>query len=276
MRVILVLVAGHAILVALSMIFLRKSFKGFKFKDRELYPYVVPFILFYLFLIFHVIMVEVDSFVTSFFNLDFTHVIYAIEGSFVSIFQGWSNLVLDYYFVFIYIFGYSFLIYFTPAYYFFSRDLSALWLTVITYATITLLVLPFFLFFPVNDTWWASQNYGWYQGDVIIFQLKAIWPDIVNPFFTFTTINNCFPSLHCGISTIVAVIAWMRHHRRYALMSTVFAVSIPFATLYLGIHWLTDIVFGELFAAVTLIVGLYLTKKILGKKKIVQDTSIQR
>ena len=261
------LVTSHAALVALSMIFLRRSYQGFKFRNRELYPYVVPFTLFYLFLIFHLLLVEIDPFITSYFNLDFTHVIYSIEGSTVSIFQGWSNPVLDYYFVFIYIFGYSFLIYFTPVHYFLSRDFSALWLTVITYATMTLLVLPFLLFFPVHDTWWASQNYEWYHGDAIIFQLKTIWPDIVNPFFTFTTLNNCFPSLHCGISTIVAVIAWMRHHHRYALISTVFAISIPFATLYLGIHWLTDIVFGEFFAVLSLIIGLYFTKKILGKKQ---------
>jgi len=242
----------------------------------EMYPYVVPFTLFYLTLIFHLILVQIDPFVTGYFNLDFTHVIYAIEGSTVSIFQGWSNPILDYYFVFIYIFGYSFLIYFTPVFYSLSRDFSALWLTVITYATITLLVLPFFLFFPVHDTWWASQNYEWYQGDVIIFRLKAIWPDIINPFFTFTDINNCFPSLHCGISAIIAVIAWMRHYRRYALISTVFALSIPFATLYLGIHWLTDIVFGELFAVLALIVGFYLTKKILGKNKRGQYPLTQR
>ncbi len=265
MRVFLLLLIGHVVLVTLSMIFLRRSYQGFKFRNREMYPYVVPLTLFYLFLIFHLLLVQIDPFVTNYFNLDFTHVIYAIEGSTVSIFQGWSNPVFDYYFVFIYIFGYSFLIYFTPIHYFLSRDLSALWLTAITYATITLLVLPLFLFFPVHDTWWTSQNYEWYHGEIIIFRLKAIWPDIANPFFIFTTINNCFPSLHCCISTIVAVIAWMKHHRRYAMISTIFAISIPFATLYLGIHWLTDIIFGELFALCALFIGYYFSKRIMIK-----------
>jgi membrane-associated phospholipid phosphatase len=63
------------------------------------------------------------------------------------------------------------------------------------------------------------------------------------------------------------VIAWIKHYRRYALISTVFALSIPFATLYLGIHWLTDIIFGELFALGALIVGYYLSKRIMIKNK---------
>lgn len=261
MKVLLILLTGHAVLCAVSLTFLRKSYQGTKLNQIDSFPYLFPFAAFYMVLVAHLLEVRIDSFVTEYFDLDFTYLIYNLEGSSVAYLQEWRHFLLDYYFVFVYIFGYSFLIYFTPVFYLLSKDLAALRLTVISYVFIILMALPFFLFFPVNDTWWASQNYGWYQGPDIAFRLNHIWPSIVNPFFTFTTINNCLPSLHVGISTLIALIAWVKHHRRYAVIATVFAVSIPFATLYLGIHWLTDIIVGFLFAIVSFIIGYIALQK---------------
>ena len=129
MKVLFILMTGHAVLCAVSLTFLRKSYQGTKLHHIETFPYLFPFAVFYIVLAAHLLEVRIDSFITAYFDLDFTYLIYNLEGSSAAHLQEWRHFLLDYYFVFVYIFGYSFLIYFTPVFYFLSKDLAALRLT---------------------------------------------------------------------------------------------------------------------------------------------------
>lgn len=57
----------------------------------------------------------------------------------------------------------------------------------------------------------------------------------------------------------MAYTAWIRDYRRYKYVALLFAVSIPIATLYLGIHWLTDVVAGEAIALITILLAMKIT-----------------
>ena len=56
--------------------------------------------------------------------------------------------------------------------------------------------------------------------------------------------NNCFPSLHTSLSISVALISIHSGYRRLALVISTSAAIIVFSTIYLGIHWLVDVVAG--------------------------------
>jgi len=224
-------------------------------------------IILYIFIflaVFFLQMVEVkiDPIITSSFSMDFTRKIYNIEGGIASVFQTIRNPVLDYYFAIIYMIGYPFLLYFTPVLYMISRDINSLKLVVMAYTIAISISLPFLLFFPVHDVWWASSNYAWYSKNSVSFILGEIWPSYLSIFYKFTTLNNCFPSLHSALSAEMAYSAIISGYRRYSFVAVAIAISIPIATLYLGIHWLLDVIAGEAIAIIAVMASL----KIAGMK----------
>jgi membrane-associated phospholipid phosphatase len=59
---------------------------------------------------------------------------------------------------------------------------------------------------------------------------------------------DAFPSGHVAISMVALVLA-LRHHRKTGLVYMPFVLGLCFATVFLGYHYLTDVLFGFLFAA---------------------------
>jgi len=243
-------------------IFLFKEKRMHRLNAQDIFHLFILIMIFFAVSAIHIAEVKIDTLISAKFNLDFTKAIYTIEGDIVHAFQAIQNPILDYYFVFVYMLAFPFLLYFTPVLYIISKDIKALKLAVISYAIGISIALPFLLFFPVHDIWWASQNYHWYDGKIIAFRLQEIWPSITFLFFKFTTINNCFPSLHSCLSAIMAYTAWIKNYKRYKYVATLFAISIPIATLYLGIHWLTDVIAGEALALIAIVIAM----KICGEK----------
>ena len=255
MKATLLLLTANLFLT-IAGIFLFRESRINRLKYTEL-PYILIFgILFLAVSALFIVEVKIDPIISSRFGLDFTRRIYELEGDIVAAFQTIRNPFLDYYFAFVYMIGFPFLLYFTPVLYIVSKDVKSLKFAVVAYAIAIAISLPFLLLFPVHDTWWSSQNYAWYDGRPIYFRLGEIWPSVVGIFFKFTTLNNCFPSLHSCLSAIMAYTAWIRGYNRYKYVAILFAISIPIATLYLGIHWLTDIVAGEAIALIAIIISM--------------------
>jgi membrane-associated phospholipid phosphatase len=59
---------------------------------------------------------------------------------------------------------------------------------------------------------------------------------------------DAFPSGHVAISVVALVLA-LRHHRKTGLVYLPFVLGLCFGTVFLGYHYLTDVLFGFLFAA---------------------------
>ncbi|HEC82779.1 MAG TPA: inositol phosphorylceramide synthase [Thermoplasmatales archaeon] len=255
MKLSIVLLTANIFLL-LSGIFIFRENRVKKLKYDDISHLLIFGILFLAVSALFFTGVKIDPIISSRFGFDFTRAIYNIEGDIVSAFQTIRIAPLDYYFAFVYMIGFPFMVYFTPVLYIISKDIKSFKFAVIGYAIAIAISLPFLLFFPVHDTWWASQNYGWYEGRTIYFRLQEIWPSIIGIFFKFTTINNCFPSLHSCLSAVMAYTAWIRDYKRYKYVAVLMAVSIPIATLYLGIHWFTDIIAGEAIALISVVLSM--------------------
>lgn len=242
-------------------IFLFKENRNTKMNRHYLMQLIIFGCLFLITSLLNMAEVRIDSLISSKIGRDFSILIYNIEKDAVAFFQKITNPILDYYFTFIYMIGFPFIIYFTPLLYILSKDIKTLKIAVFSYAMGLIISLPFMLFFPVYDAWWCSINTSWYDGKMIYFRLEEIWPSVITVFFKYTTIDNCFPSLHAALSAIMAYTAWIGNYRRYKYVATLIAVSIPIASWYLGIHWILDAVAGEIVALISIFIALNVFKK---------------
>lgn len=106
------------------------------------------------------------------------------------------------------------------------------------YALCFAVALPFYLLLPVNEVWFHADPAN--QGAVR--QLALQYPPVRDHLYAFNEVNNCLPSLHTAISVAMALLA--RRVPRYGPFAAVLAALIVLSTMYLGIHWVTDVVAG--------------------------------
>jgi len=174
-------------------------------------------------------------------QLDMTPYVYAIEGDIVLwVQQGLRNVLLDEALTHFYVMGFmtatfaSFLypIYFDDRHMADRVSLSMFWVYVIA--------IPFYLFFNVGVT---GNHIPAMQA--IAYDLT---PEINNWFTRIDPFSNGMPSLHIGLPFAI----WLTMHRwdddgrweRYRGFLMGFIVLTAFAIIYLGIHWMVDIIGG--------------------------------
>ena len=202
----------------------------------------------YLLIIFSVMVVHLievnvfDPLVSGFVGWDFAAWFVAIEDSWVvGLVDGWHPWVVSF-FVMIYIAVYPFILWFSVLYFVLCREIRAIrtlaWGSVLVY----LVALPFYLFFPVSNVY---TFFG------IESTLEKVFPGVEQFFYSTTTSNNCFPSLHTAMALLVVMAVWQTKNTRFRWFTVVVAVLVLISVVYLAIHWLVDV-----FAGMILVMGV--------------------
>ena len=183
----------------------------------------------------------------------YTHLIHEIEGSFV---LGVQSIIESEVIIQIlslhYLFAYLFIIWYPPVHYILSGDRDLADLSAMNYVIIYVLAVPFYLFFNVEVT--SSYIPG----------IEALmYHDSWNlAFFTSNDpFDNGVPSLHIGLPVSLLLIhrahlkangietsSWRHRGLDRFIMANVAIYS--FSILYLGIHWVFDILPGLLLAVI--------------------------
>jgi membrane-associated phospholipid phosphatase len=195
-------------------------------------------LLIILVVIVHLLEVNIiDPFSTSFIGQDFTATIVSIENGAVYWFsQYWTPLLL-YFFVFIYIGLYPFLLWFSLLYFLLTNEKKAMKTFAYCLVGIYAIALPFYLFVPITNVY---TYYG------LTSALDAAIPSVEHFFYTTTTNNNCFPSLHIAMSLLIAKTASYTRNKRFIYLTYFCAIGVICAVIYLAIHWITDVIGGLL------------------------------
>ena len=168
-----------------------------------------------------------------------TGAIYAIEGDLVPVVQSLAHPWLTTYFSLIYVYGYVFLLVFPIVAYLVLEDTRWLRTTAMAYALNYAIGLGMYLVF-------------------IAYGPRNLLPDLTEPLlytnwptsqFLVSEVNantNVFPSLHTSLSATVIVLAYRtrRVYPRWVPIATLVGGSAIFSTMYLAIHWGTDVVAG--------------------------------
>jgi membrane-associated phospholipid phosphatase len=99
------------------------------------------------------------------------------------------------------------------------------------------IAFPFYLFFPVTNVY---SYYGTSSA------LTMVIPSIEHFFYTTTTTNNCFPSLHVAMSLLLIKTVSMTNNKRFMYLTYFCAICVICSVIYLAIHWITDVIGGIL------------------------------
>jgi membrane-associated phospholipid phosphatase len=178
-------------------------------------------------------------------RIDMTPYVYAVEGNIVLwVQEGFRSILLDQFLTHFYVMGFMAVTFSSLIYpiYFDDRHMadrvcmSIFW--VYTFA------IPFYLFFNVRVT-----------GDHIPLMETIAYdltPEIHNWFTRIDPFTNGMPSLHIGLPFAVwlSMQKWDEDGRwmKYRNFLLIFISLTAFSIIYLGIHWLVDIIGGMIIA----------------------------
>ena len=177
------------------------------------------------------------------FGVRITDNIQAIEGNFVAVVQSFETTFLTGYFTWVYIYGYVFLLVFPLLAYVALSERETLKKLLVAYTLNYLLGLVLYTIF---------YAYGPRNTDPVLFanllydtgrQYQFLTGSVNDP-------TNVFPSLHTSLSATAAIFAYKTREEYpiWLAVATVLAVSVIISTMYLGIHWATDVVAGIVLA----------------------------
>ena len=163
-----------------------------------------------------------------------TAAIHALEGETVALFQQVVHPALTQFFVAVYLLVYPALL--LGTYLVLKRQNRERSLDyVFTYTAVVVVSTPFFYFVPVGVT-------GYYLDSVA--PLLYTYEGVGSFMNAVDTLNKAFPSLHAGL----AMSATLYAPKGYERLSWGVTGLILVSTLYLGIHWLTDLALGVALA----------------------------
>mgnify|MGYP005738566805 FL=1 len=183
----------------------------------------------------------------------FTHVVYSIEADLVfHIQERFRNDLVSEILSLHYLFAYLFIIWYPPMHYILSKDPDLADLAAMNYFVIYLLAVPFYLFFNVEVT--SSFIPG-----VDALMYHDGWN--IEFFTSNDPLDNGIPSLHVGLPISLLMIhraytrqrgidisEWRHRGLDVFIMSNV-AIYL-FSILYLGIHWVSDVIPGLILAVI--------------------------
>lgn len=181
-------------------------------------------------------------------GFEITSLIYRIEGAFVASLQAFEAPELTLYFSFIYVYGYVFLLVFPLLAYLALDDQRPLHELSLAYAVNYGLGLLCYLLFIA---------YGPRNLDVAQQLMYNVYPQSRLLTSAVNSNTNVFPSLHTSLSVTVILFAWRTRdpYPRWLAIATVIGVSVVISTMYLGIHWGTDVVAGTVLAVISFEIG---------------------
>ncbi|MGM0604234.1 MAG: phosphatase PAP2 family protein [Halobacteriota archaeon] len=175
-----------------------------------------------------------------------TSLIREFEGEFVVVVQSFETPILTAYFSYVYVFGYVFLLVFPfIAYAALSEQRHLRRLVVaytLNYAIGVLCYVVFIAYGPRNSLDVESLLYTTYP------QFQFLTREV-------NVSTNVFPSLHTSLSVTVAMLAYdtRSEYPIWFVIATVLAFSVVVSTMYLGIHWLFDVLGGVVLAIVSVV-----------------------
>lgn len=184
-----------------------------------------------------------------------TEDIIALEGTFVASLQGYSHPWLNYYFSYIYIYGYIFLLVFPVVLYFIYTDNRPVRETALAYTLNYGIGVICYIIFVA----FGPRNIGPEYGEALLY---THWPEAQLLTSEVNANVNVFPSLHTSLAVTVALLAyrWRDVSRAWLPISAALAISVAISTMYLGIHWATDVVAGTILALVSVGLAIWLTR----------------
>lgn len=190
---------------------------------------------------------------------DFTSLIWAMERDFIRHFQKWTWTPLTWYMGWAYVIVFPAMMPWAMAVFDYVGAVRKNIALLIGYIMNYVLVLPFYIFFPVRECHVFASPSG---EKFVRLALDDVHPAIMTILRPMSGIDNCFPSFHVSLAVTVALFAIRSGRRAFAAVMTAMAVSVIVSTMYLGIHWITDVGAGIIVGVLAYLIGEWLGRKV--------------
>jgi membrane-associated phospholipid phosphatase len=179
-------------------------------------------------------------------GLNLTSHIYAVEGDLVATVQTAASPPLTLFFSVVYLHGYVFLTVFPVVAYVVLEDAGPIRKLLVAYATNYALGLALYVLFIA----YGPRNL---LPVTVHGLLYTAYPDSMLLTSTINANTNAFPSLHTSLAMTVALLAYRTREQYpgWLVLCVPLTAAVLVSTVYLGIHWATDVVAGVVVAAVS-------------------------
>ncbi|WP_123538300.1 phosphatase PAP2 family protein [Halosimplex salinum] len=183
-------------------------------------------------------------------GVNVTPIIYGIEGDFVAWFQSLGTPAVTTLFSYAYVYGYVYVLVFPLVAYAALEDSRALRELTVAYSVNYALGLVCYVLVVA----YGPRNL---LGETVESLLYTQHPEFQFLTSRVNSNTNVFPSLHTSLSATVIGVAYdtRETYPWWLAVATVVGLSIIGATMYLGIHWATDVVAGLVLAAIAVTIG---------------------
>lgn len=177
-----------------------------------------------------------DPALTRFLGYDLTPTMRALEGDLAARIQdAVRSKAADWFFSLVYSYGFAFLYGFLPGLLLLLGRKESARAVLRAILLVWIVGIPSYLFVPVNEPWSAGIG--------VENVLHEVMPPSAVQSLVADAINNEFPSLHAAHSIAIGATLW-RVERRLFLWLLLMVIGVPLATVYLGVHWVADLVAG--------------------------------
>lgn len=188
---------------------------------------------------------------------DFTPFFYQLEGNLVHLIQTYLETpALTAVLTFFYIVVFTCLLVASLLVYHHDQDDHSLYTLLYAVMLNYTIAIPFFLFFPVLETWVYHPK--------VDFLIPHVYPSFEQEYRAMSGLDNCFPSLHTSMSVTLAMVAVRSKNRLFGKIVPLCAIIILFSIFYLGIHWVSDAVAGIALALISVSLASRLADNPLG------------
>ena len=172
--------------------------------------------------------------------------IYDLEGEFILWLQAQATPAVTAYFSFIYIYGYIFLLVFPVIAYFALSETRPLRELLTAYTLNYTLGLVLYIFVIA----YGPRNMMPELVDALLYDTYPQYQHLTRQVNRNT---NVFPSLHTSLAATVSILAYRtrEYYPGWNLVAAVLGISVAISTMYLGIHWVIDVIAGIVLAYVS-------------------------
>jgi tRNA nucleotidyltransferase (CCA-adding enzyme) len=192
-------------------------------------------------LLAHLLLVQADAAITA--RLPYHDLAPAVDGlerGVVPSLQHLWNAPLNYFFSIVYVAVHPWMLFFPILLYVLSDEERPAKAHLLMFPLAFAMALPFYILLPLTNV------YVYHHVQSPVFEL---FPQLTDIYYSFTTVNNTFPSLQVAFAALTANAARYSRNRNFRVFAYAYAVCLVLATLYLNIHWIVDVLGGLLVAA---------------------------